>query len=167
MRAVHGKRYRRFIEHIAVCGLLFYDFIMPERQRLRQHELACGIRIVSVQIHRRRVVDVLYDIFAGIGISYFKANSRRGDNLVGFHILFHNLDEGLKGRVVDEITVNLAVFAYKHIKGGQKLVAVPAFCLPHGICAVGQSFGFGIAVFVADKEITFAFFGGVIASRRL
>ena len=45
---------------------------------------------------------MLCDPFTGIGIAYLEANSRRWDDLPGFRVFFDDLNEGLKGGVVDE-----------------------------------------------------------------
>ena len=67
---------------------------------------------------------MLCDPFTGIGIAYLEANSRRWDDLPGFRVFFDDLNEGLKGGVVDEIPIPRRLRSHTH----QRQASAP--CLP-------------------------------------
>ena len=165
--AVHLEWYRRRIKDISVCGTLFDQFVISIRKRFRHHQLAGGIGVVGVDIHRRRVVDMLHDIFACICISHLESDSTGGDNFSGFDVLLDNLNQGFKGSVIDEVAVYLAVLIHEHIEGRHQFLAVPAFGLFYRIEAVREGFRFSIAVFITYKDIPFRFFGVGITAGRL
>ena len=164
LAAVYRKGNRITVKNISVTGLLFNDFVISVRKRLRHHESAGAVCVVYVYVQRRRIVDMLYDIFAGIGVSYLKADSRRRNNPAGFNILFYNLNERLKCGVINKIAIGLAVILYKNIKSVHQLFSVQTFGLLYGINAVGKVFGLCKAIFIAYKNIPFVFLCGVIAA---
>ena len=165
LRAVYRKGDRLAVEDIAICRALLDNFIVSVGERLRQQELSCAVSVVDIDIHRRRIVDALHNIFAGIGISHLEADAGYGDHLAGFHILFHDLHKGFKHGVVDEIAVHFSVLADKHLKGREQLSALRAGDLFYGVSAVGKAFAFGIAERIADKDVPFGFLCRLIASR--
>ena len=142
------------------------DLIIAVGQLFGQHELAGDIGVIGVDVHRRRVVDVLHDIFAGIGIAHLEADARRRDDLAGFRVLLDDLNKCFVRGIVDEKAINLAVLADIDIEGFKQLFAFPALCLTHGVFAVRQVFGFGKAVLIANKDVPFGFLGIFIATRR-
>ena len=102
LAAVHFECDGSRVENISVSRTLLDDFIIAVRQLFGHHELACYIGVIGVDIHRRRVVDMLHNIFARVGVTHLKANAGGRDNFTRFGVLFNNLNECLKGCVVDE-----------------------------------------------------------------
>ena len=151
-------------ENISVCRTLLDNLIIAVRELFGHHELTRYIGVIGVDVHRRRVVDVLHDIFARVGVAYLKANTRRRDNFTRFGVLFNNLNECLKGCVVDEEAIGFAVFLNKDIERRKQFLAFPALGLLHGVFAVRQILGFGKAVLIAYKDISFGFLGVFIAA---
>ena len=100
---------------------------------------------------------MLDDIFACVRISDLEPYACGGDNLTGFRILFHDFDQGFKCGIVDKITINLVVFTYKHIKGRQQLLAVPAFGLFYRVYSVWEQFRLGKTIRITDKDISLSF----------
>ena len=150
-----------------MCCTLFHQLKISVCQRLRQHELSGCIRVKDINIRRRGIVDVLCDPFTGIGIAYLEANSRRWDDLPGFRVFFDDLNEGLKGGVVDEIPIHLAVFAHIHVKGRHQLRAFPALGLFYREHAVRQLLCFSKTEFITNKDISFRLLCFCIAARTL
>ena len=165
-RSVHLKCHRLGVQHISVSRALLDDLIIAVGQLFGQHELAGDIGVIGVDVHRRRVVDVLHDIFAGIGIAHLEADARRRDDLAGFRVLLDDLNKCFVRGIVDEKAINLAVLADIDIEGFKQLLAFPALGLLHGVCAVRQILGFGKAILIAYKDISLGFLGIFIAARR-
>ena len=165
-RSVHLKCHWLGVQHISVSRALLDDLIIAVGQLFGQHELAGGVGIIGVDVHRRRVVDVLHDIFAGIGIAHLEADARRRDNFTGFRVLLDDLDQRFIWCVINEESVYFSFLADIDIEGFEQFLAFPAFNLFYGICAVRQVFGFGKTVFIAYENISFGFLGIFIATRR-
>ena len=142
------------------------NLIVTVGQLFREHELAGDIGVIGVDVHRCGIVDVLHDIFARIGVAHLKANTRRRDNFTRFRVLFDDLNKCFVRGIVDEKAIDFAIFADIDIEGFKQLFAFPALCLTHGVCAVRQVFGFGKAVLIAYKDISFGFLGVFVSARR-
>ena len=164
--AVHLECDGSRVENISVSRTLLDDLIIAVRQFFGHHELARDIGIIGVNVRRRRVVDMLHDIFARVGVAHLETDARRRNDFTCFGVLFNDFNDCLIGRVVDEKTVYLSVLADEDGKRRKKLFAVPALNLPYGIFAVGQVFGFSKTVFVAYKDIPFGFLGVFVAACR-
>ena len=76
---------------------------------------------------------MLHHIVAGVGVPHLEADPRRGDDLSGFAVLFDNLNQCLKGGVVDEIALGVRVFFDENVEGGHQRRAFLTFCLDNGI----------------------------------
>ena len=109
---------------------------------------------------------MLHDIFARIGIAHLETDARLRNDFTCFGVLFNDFNERFIGSVIDEETVNSTVLADENGKRRKKLFALPALSLLHGIFAVRQILGFGKAVFITYKDISFGFPGVFIATRR-
>ena len=142
------------------------NLIVTVGQLFGHHELAGDIGVIGVDVHRCGIVDVLHDIFAGIGVAHLEADTRRRDDLAGFRVLLDDLYKCFVRGIVDEEAINLAVLADIDIEGSKQFFAFPALCLTHGVFAVRQILGFGKAVFITYKDISFGFPGVFIATRR-
>ena len=164
LAAVHLECDGRRVEDIPVSRTLFDDLIVSVRKLFGHHELARYIGVIGVDVHRRRVVDMLHDIFARVGVTHLKANAGGRDNFTRFGVLFNNFNESFKGCVVDEETIVFAVFFNKDIERCKQFLAFPALGLLHGVFAVRQILGFGKAVLIAHKDISLGFLGIFIAA---
>ena len=140
------------------------NLIVTVGQLFREHELAGDIGVIGVDVHRCGIVDVLHDIFAGIGVAHLEADTRRRDDLAGFRVLLDDLYKCFVRGIVDEEAINLAVLADIDIEGFKQFFAFPALCLTHGVFAVRQILGFGKAILIAHKDISLGFLGVLIAA---
>ena len=166
LAAVHLECDGSRVENISVCRTLLDDLIIAVRKLFGHHELARCIGVIGVDVHRRRVVDMLHDIFARVGVTHLKANAGGRDNFTRFGVLFNNFNECLKGCVIDEETIYLSVLADEYRKRRKQFLALPALGLLNGIFAVRQILGFGKAILIAYEDISFGFLGVFVAARR-
>ena len=83
------------IEDIPVSRTLFDDLIIAVGQLFGHHELARDIGVIDVDHSRRRVIDMLHDIFARVGVAHLEANARSRDNLACFGVLFNDFNKCL------------------------------------------------------------------------
>ena len=164
LAAVHLECDGSRVEDISVSRALLDDLIVTVGQLFGHHELAGDIGVIGVDVHRCGIVDVLHDIFAGIGVAHLEADTRRRDDLAGFRVLLDDLYKCFVRGIVDEEAINLAVLADIDIEGFKQFFAFPALCLTHGVFAVRQILGFGKAVLIAYKDISLGFLGVFIAA---
>ena len=117
-----------------------------------------------MNIHRSGVVDPLGDEITALQVTELKADTGGGDHLAGRGVLFHHIDQGGDGCVVDDIAVNIRMSLDVDFKGGQQLRTFFAGDLFYDIGAVGQVPGYAEAVRVNGNEITLRFIGGIIGA---
>ena len=165
--AVDGEGHRRPVQHIARGRLHLHQLISPRFQRLRQHEPAGGGGVKGVQLHRLRVGDVLGDILSGFQVANPEPNPRQRNDFPRFRVLFHHLQLGVKGGIVDEVAVHLPLLIDIHVKGREKLRALPAFGLLHRIHPIGQPLAHGVPEFIRHQSVPFAFPGLFITASTL
>lgn len=114
------------VEDIPVSRTLLDDLIIAVGQFFGHHELARHICVIDVDVRRRRVVDMLHNIFARVGVAYLEADALSRDNFACFGVLFNDFNERLIRSVVDEETVHLSVLADEYGKRRKEFLSVPS-----------------------------------------
>ena len=147
---VHG----RFVEDIAV-GSLYLDnrVSLSKGQLFRRDKRTFCIGVEHINGGGRRVSE---GHCYGVAVRVINLESRTGvrDGLSGFCVLLHDLDEAVKGCIVDKVAISRPILRNEHIKVGHQFAAFPAGHLMDGVYAVRHILGLGKAVFVAGEIIT-------------
>lgn len=92
----------------------------------------------------------------GVAVRVINLEARTGirNSLSGFCVLLHDLDEAVKGGIVDKVAISRPILRNEHIKVGHQLAALPAGYLMDGVDAVRHILGLCKAVFVTGEIIT-------------
>ena len=147
--------YGRAVQYIAIRRGNFNSLVsFAIRKFFRGNKRTVGGSVKGVNGCRRRVGEAHGD---ELTVRIIKLNTGTGqrNGFACFCVFFGELDIAFKGCVVDKIAINLAVLIDNHIEVGNKLRALVAFCLMHGVNAVGQLFGFCKPVFISRQKIAF------------
>ena len=157
---VHG----RFIEDIAV-GSLYLDnrVSLSKGQLFRRNKRTFCIGVEHINGGGRRVSE---GHCYGITVRVINLKSRTGvrNGLAGFCVLLHDLDEAVKGCIVDKVAISRPILRDEHIKVGHQLAAFPAGNLMDGVDAVRHILGLGKAVFITGEIITLGILGNLVAA---
>ena len=147
---VHGC----FVEDIAV-GSLYLDNRVPfsKGQLFRRDKRTFCIGVEHINGGGRRVSEGHRH---GIAVRVINLEACTGvrNGLSGFCVLLHDLDEAVKGGIVDKVAISRPILRNEHIKVGHQLAALPAGYLMDGVDAVRHILGLCKAVFVTGEIIT-------------
>ena len=138
LAAVNGERDRLAGEHIAVRRSHLVKLVVSIRQNFRQHEPAFVRHIESIQRFWVRIVDFLFDKFAGGEVFDLKARSGERDDISGFGVPLFHLDPCRNRRVIEDIAVGLSALGDKDGKVRHQRLTFIAGYLVYGIAAIRQ-----------------------------
>ena len=160
----HIEVHRIGVDDIAIGSLDFDQSIAGAvLQRFGGDEEAILVGVEGVDFGDLGIGEGLLDQSA-VGIVNLESGTCVGDDLAGFCIDLNDLQEGLKGGIIDDEAVDFAVFADEHIEVCHQLTAVPAGDLVNRVDAIGQFLGLGEAVLITGQIIPFRFLGGIVAA---
>ena len=156
--------HRRFIEDIAV-GSLYLDNRVPlsKGQLFRRNKRTFCIGVEHINGGGRRVSE---GHCYGVAVRVINLEACTGirDGLAGFCVLLHDLDEAVKGCIVDKVAISRPILRNEHIKVGHQLAAFPAGNLMDGVDAVRHILGLSKAVFITGEIITLGVLGDLVAA---
>ena len=157
---VHG----RFIEDIAV-GSLYLDnrVSLSKGQLFRRDKRTFCIGVEHINGGGRRVSE---GHCYGVAFRIINLEACTGvrNGLAGFSVLLHDLDEAVKGCIVDKVAISRPILRNEHIKVGHQFAAFPAGHLMDGVDAVRHILGLGKAVFITGEIITLGVLGNLVAA---
>ena len=157
---VHG----RFIKDIAV-GSLYLDnrVSLSKRQLFRRDKRTFCIGVEHINGGGRRVSE---GHCYGITVRVINLESCAGvrNGLSGFCVLLHDLDEAVKGCIVDKVSISRPILRNEHIKVGHQLAALPAGHLMDGVDAIRHILCLSKAVFITGEIITLGVLGNLVAA---
>ena len=140
------------------------QFVIPHRQRFRQHQPALVRNIESIKSLRVRVVDILGDKFPGGKVFDLEAGSGHGNDIPCLRIAFFHLQAGRNGTVIQDIAVCFPIGRNKDRKVRYKPFPFLTGNLVYGIVPVRELFGSGKPIAVRCEQIALTFLCVVIAA---
>ena len=157
---VHG----RFVEDIAV-GSLYLDNRVPlsKGQLFRRDKRTFCIGVEHINGGGCRVGE---GHCYGVAVRVINLEACTGirDSLAGFCVLLHDLDEAVKGCIVDKVAISRPILRNEHIKVGHQFAAFPAGHLMDGVDSVRHILGLGKAVFITGEIIPLGVLGNLVAA---
>ena len=160
----HIKVNRVSVQYIAIrCGYFHKGIPGTVFQLFRRHKIPLVIGVEGINRGRCRVGEGHFHL-ATVRTVKLEACARIRNGLACLCIYLDDFDIALKVCIVGKVAVNLPVLCNIHIEVGKQLTALPAGYLMDSVDTIRQLFGLCKAVFIANKIITLAVFGGVIAA---
>ena len=152
------------VKHIIFgCGYLHKIIALAVFQRFGGNQEALIIGVEGRNLCDLRIGVGHCDLFAIRGVK-LKAHIGTRDDIAAFRIGLYDFDAAFKYGIVGKIMVGASILGNEHFKIREQFSALFTGYLMHYISAVREQLCFGKAVLIADKIISLAFLGILIAA---